>query len=82
MDSIRESVDNTELGKDGKAFAYNGSFLEYEQYKKIGNEALLNIGLGFAMIAIVIILLLGNLLASALTIFCVLSAVVEIVGFL
>lgn len=82
MDSLRESIDNTTLGANGNAFAYTRDFLDYEQYKKIGGEALLNIGLGFAMIATVIALLLGNLVASALTIFSVLSAVVEVVGFI
>lgn len=82
MDSIRDSVDNTALGGAGNAVAFAEAFLQYEQYKRIGGEALRNIALAFVMIAVVILLLLGNILASVVTIFCVCSAVVEVVGFM
>ena len=42
----------------------------------------MNIGLGFAMIAVVIFLLLGNIVASLVTILCVISTVVELVGYM
>lgn len=82
MDSIRAAVDGTQLGKDGNAFAYTALFIDLEQSKRVGRVALTNISLAFVMIAVVILLLLGNLAAAALTIFCVCAAVVEVVGFL
>lgn len=82
MDSVREAVDSTQLGSAGNAFAWDWGFLNYEQYARIGSEALRNIGLSFVMILVVVALLLGNVVASVLTVLCVVSVVVEMVGFL
>ena len=64
------------------AFVYGSQFKELEQYATIGGEAFLNIGLAFAMIAVIIFLLLANPLASVITFVCVASAILELIGFM
>eukprot|EP00892_Ulva_mutabilis_P011134 jgi/Ulvmu1/8393/UM042_0100.1 len=68
------------LGNNG--FVHSEDFLNFEQYKTIGREAFMNIGLGFLMIAVVVIVLIANPLASLLTFISVASAILELVGFM
>ena len=63
-------------------FAFSTEFLDIEQYKSIGWEALMNIGLGFAMIAVVVLVLVANPVAAVLTFVNVASAILELVGFM
>ena len=65
-----------------RAFVHSTDFLDIEQYKSIGREALMNIGLGFAMIAVVVMLLVANPTAAVLTFLCVASSILELVGFM
>ena len=63
-------------------FPFSTDFLDIEQYKSIGTEALTNIGLGFAMIAVVVLVLVANPVAAVLTFVNVASAILELVGFM
>ena len=65
-----------------RAFTHANDYLNIEQYKSIGREAVMNIGLGFLMIGIVILLLVANPLAALLTFLSVASAIIELVGFM
>eukprot|EP00892_Ulva_mutabilis_P011129 jgi/Ulvmu1/8389/UM042_0096.1 len=82
LDSMRATEDLIPEPLGTNAFVHSANFLDYEQYKTIGREALMNIGLGFLMIAIIIIILIANPLASFLTFISVASAILELVGFM
>ena len=80
--SLRNTEDNIPPPLNANGFVHSADFLDYEQYKTIGREALMNIGLGFAMIAVIVIFLIANPLASFLTFVSVASAILELVGFM
>jgi Patched family len=82
MDSMRETMKLVPAPLGTDAFVHSPEFLNIEQYKKIGREALMNIGLGFAMIAVVVLLLVANPVAATLTFVAVASAIVQLVGFM
>ena len=80
--SMRATEDLVPLPLGANAFVHSDNFLDYEQYKTIGRAALMNIGLGFLMIAVIIVVLIANPLASFLTFISVASAILELVGFM
>ena len=80
MDSMRDTAASIEAPLGTRAFPHAPDFLNIEQYKAIGREALMNIGLGFAMIAFVIFVLVANPLAAVLTFLSVASAILELIG--
>ena len=82
MDSMRATAKRIEAPLGTRAFPHAAEFLNIEQYKSIGREALMNIGLGFAMIAFVVFVLVANPLASILTFLSVASAIIELIGFM
>eukprot|EP00892_Ulva_mutabilis_P011135 jgi/Ulvmu1/8394/UM042_0101.1 len=82
LKSMRNTEDDIPPPLDVNGFVHSGAFLDFEQYKTIGREALMNIGLGFLMIAVVVIFLIANPLASLLTFISVASAILELVGFM
>lgn len=82
LKSLRDTEDNIPAPLGTNGFVHSASFLDYEQYKTIGREALMNIGLGFLMIAVVVVFLIANPLASFLTFISVASAILELVGFM
>lgn len=82
MDSMRDMTKRIAAPLGTKAFVHSADFLDIEQYKSIGKEAVMNIGLGFAMIAVVVLLLVANPIAATLTFLCVASAILELVGFM
>jgi Niemann-Pick C1 protein len=82
MDSVRSTAARTPPPLGTNAFAFSESFLHVELIKSLGREAYTNVGLSCAMIAIVIVILLANLLASALTFVCVASTILELIGFM
>lgn len=75
-----EAVIPSPLGPN--IFTHSQEFLNIEQYKTIGREAIMNVDLGFAMIAVVVLLLIPNPVAAVLTFTCVVSAILELVGFM
>ena len=79
---MRSTEDNIPPPLDANGFVHSSDFLDFEQYKTIGREALMNIGLGFLMIAVVVVFLIANPLASFLTFISVASAILELVGFM
>lgn len=82
MVDLRADIAKTALGKAEKAFPYSAEYLDYEQFKTIGKEAFTNIGLGFGMVSLVILVMLGNIRAAAATLACVAAVIVELVGFM
>ena len=82
MDSIRATVAQIPAPLGSSTFPHAQDFLNIEQYKSIGREALINIGLGFLMIAVVVLFLVGNPVAALLTFVSVASAIIELVGFM
>lgn len=82
LKSTRATVDDIPPPLGTHAFVYGAAFQQIEQYATIGGEAFLNIGLAFAMIALIIFFLLANPLASIITFLCVASAILELIGFM
>jgi predicted RND superfamily exporter protein len=82
MASMRDTTEQIPEPLGTNAFTFDQEYLDIEQYKTIGREALMNIGLGFLMIAIVVLLLVANPVAAVLTFVNVASAIVELVGFM
>ena len=82
MDSMRYTEDLVPDPLGARSFTHSAEFLNIEQYKSIGREAFMNIGLGFLMIAIVVFFLVANPIAALLTFLCVASAILELVGFM
>ena len=82
MVSMRDTTKLIPAPLGTRAFVHSADFLDIEQYKSIGKEVVMNIGLGFAMIAVVVLLLVANPIAACLTFLCVASAIVELVGFM
>lgn len=80
MDSLREMVKSIPEPLGPNSFAFGERYVDVEQYKAIGKEALLNIGLALLMVLIVIFLMLVNPLASILTFFSIGLVVVELVS--
>lgn len=80
FDSMHAVADNISPPLGPNTFAFDTEFLDIEQYKTIGTEALMNVGLGFAVIAVVISLLITNSLTAVLTFLNVASAILELVG--
>lgn len=82
LDSMRTTTGRIPQPLGTSTFTHADEYLNIEQYKSIGAEALLNIGLGFLMIAIVVLFLVANPVAAILTFVCVASAIIELVGFM
>jgi Niemann-Pick C1 protein len=82
MDAMRSTAEEIPPPLGTNAFVHALEFLDYEQYKTIGKEAFMNIGLGFVMIGVIIVFLLANPTASILTFISVASAIVELIGFM
>lgn len=82
LDSMRAVVDEIRAPLGPNTFPFDSEFLDIEQYKSIGKEALMNIGLGFAMIAVVVLVLVSHPVAAVLTFVNVASAILELVGFM
>ena len=80
MDSSRATAAEIPPPLGTNAFVYGSEFLQIEQYATIGKEALTNIGLAFLMIAVIIVVLLANPVASVITFLCVASAILELIG--
>ena len=74
MDSMRDTVARMQAPLGTRGFPHAPDFLNFEQYKAIGREALMNTGLGFATIAIVIFVLVASPLDALLTFLSVSSA--------
>lgn len=70
MDSLRDTVADTlkenEM-EDSRVFVYSGAFLNYEQFKAVRNEFVLNVSLAMLMVVVIVFILLGNLIASSIT---------------
>lgn len=79
---MRETTAEIPAPLGARAFTHTAEFLNIEQYKSIGREAVTNIGLGFLMIGLVVLLLVANPLAALLTFLSVASAIIELVGFM
>lgn len=82
LDSMRATTAQIPAPLGTAAFTHADDYLNIEQYKSIGREALINIGLGFLMIAVVVLFLVGNPVAALLTFVSVASAIIELVGFM
>lgn len=82
MDSLRDTVKNFEAPLGPNSFAYGGDYIQIEQYKAIGKEALVNIGLALLMVFIITFLLLVNPFGAILTFLSIALVVVELVGYM
>eukprot|EP00210_Caulerpa_lentillifera_P009527 g9085.t1 len=82
MDSLRDTVKNQLAPLSENSFAYGRDYVEYEQYKAIGREALINLSLALMMVFVIITLLLVNPVAAGITFIAIALVVVELVGFL
>lgn len=82
MDSLRSTVENQDPPLSVNSFAYGRDYVEYEQYKVIRKEALVNLGLALLMVFVIITLLLVNPVAAGMTFISIALVVVELVGFL
>ena len=82
LDSMRATTGQIASPLGTNTFTHADEYLNIEQFKTIGREALMNIGLGFLMIAVVVLFLVGNPVAAVLTFVCVASAILELVGFM
>lgn len=80
LDSARDTTDKIPQPLGDVAFAYGDNFLDVEQYKLIGKEAVMNISLAFVMIAVIVIFLLASPIGSLITFLCVASSIVELIG--
>lgn len=79
---MRETTHRVPAPLGPNSFTHADEFLNIEQYKSIGKEAVMNISLGFLMIAVVVFFLVSNPVAALLTFLCVASAILELVGFM
>lgn len=82
MNSLRAMVDAFPAPLGPNSFAYGSNYVQVEQYKAIGREAITNIGLALLMVLVIVVILLVNPLASIITFLCVALVVIELVGFM
>ncbi|GMH39728.1 hypothetical protein BSKO_07626 [Bryopsis sp. KO-2023] len=82
MNAMRKLVREAPAPLGPSSFAYGSVYVEYEQYKAIGREAITNLGLALLMVLLIVVILLVNPLASIITFVCVALVVVELVGFM
>lgn len=80
MDSMRSTVSQFPAPLGPNSFAYGEGYVQNEQYKAIGREALTNIGLALLMVFVVVFLLLVNPLGAGITFVCIALVVVELVS--
>jgi Niemann-Pick C1 protein len=80
MKSSRGIVKSIPSPLGTNAFVYGDNFQQIEQYASIGKEAVTNITTSVAMIALIIVVLLANPLASIVTFISVLSTIIILIG--
>eukprot|EP01024_Parvocaulis_polyphysoides_P050526 TRINITY_DN4922_c0_g2_i1.p1 TRINITY_DN4922_c0_g2~~TRINITY_DN4922_c0_g2_i1.p1 ORF type:complete len:208 (-),score=8.85 TRINITY_DN4922_c0_g2_i1:201-824(-) len=83
MTTLRDDLEEGmgDLIKDS-TFAYSPGFLQYEQYKQIGREVVVNIGLAMLMVLVIITIMLLNFSASTITFVMIFSIVVNLIGYM
>lgn len=80
MNSLRSTVSTFPAPLGPNSFAYGPGYIQNEQYKAIGKEALTNIGLALLMVLIVVAVLLVNPLGAGLTFLSIALGVIELVS--
>ncbi|GMH32426.1 hypothetical protein BSKO_00260 [Bryopsis sp. KO-2023] len=82
MDSLRLSIKPVEFPAGTNCFVFSDHYLVYEQFKVMGKEALVNVGLALLMVLTVVMLLLMNVRAAIFTWINIALAIMELVGIL
>ncbi|XP_013382604.1 protein patched homolog 1 [Lingula anatina] len=79
MDNLRSIADGLGLPSD-KCFAYSRSYLNWESNKVIQIELYRNIGLAFACVFLVTLILIANIWTCILVLTCVVMTLVDVGG--
>ena len=82
MDSLRATLSGVAGNGDGRVFAYSASWLNYEQYKTIEEEALRNISSTMAVMVAIIAFLLVNPKAVLVVCLCLCLIIINIIGYM
>merc|ERR1719353_2701851 len=84
MFDLRKAIAGTTpaLGGDPSPFPFNVEYLNYEQYATIEEEAQRNIGLAFAAIFVITMLMVPNVTVALLVFLSVVMTILEVVGFM
>jgi len=82
MDSVKESMESLTLPSDpfGNPVAYTFMYVQWEANRIIGKQLIRNMGLAFAVIALVSLLLIADPIVSLFVFICVALSVLEIIG--
>ncbi|XP_063724453.1 NPC intracellular cholesterol transporter 1-like [Symsagittifera roscoffensis] len=81
MDNSRAIVDSVGLGNEN-AFIYSRILLTWEGFTVIRAELFRNVGLAFAVVFLVCMILIANIITVLLVLCCVVFTMVEVVGVL
>eukprot|EP00240_Pyramimonas_obovata_P002581 CAMPEP_0118947786 /NCGR_PEP_ID=MMETSP1169-20130426/46651_1 /TAXON_ID=36882 /ORGANISM="Pyramimonas obovata, Strain CCMP722" /LENGTH=761 /DNA_ID=CAMNT_0006894069 /DNA_START=130 /DNA_END=2412 /DNA_ORIENTATION=+ len=85
MDYLRQSVAGTALARefgDVRVFAYSTAYIHYETYKSIEKDATMNLTLAVAGMSVIVLIIVVNPTAAALTVGSIGLAVMNIVGYM
>jgi len=82
MDSVKLSMEGLDLpsSRFGHPVAYTFMYVQWEANRIIGKQLVRNMGLAFAVIALVSLLLIADPIVSLLVFICVALSVLEIIG--
>jgi predicted RND superfamily exporter protein len=82
MDSLRSSLDAVPGNGAGNVFAFSDSWLSYEQYKSIAEEATRNIASTMAGMVVIIAILLISPKAVLIVCLCLCLIIINIMGYM